>query len=88
MGKTPDRNGDSTSSVHAGERDRHFGNSVTTPIFQTSTFWFKNSQEVIDYQEGKTSREEYGRYGNPTWRAVERKLSELEGGEEAPDPGA
>ena len=36
----------------------------------------------MDYQEGLTTREEYGRYGNPTWRAVERKLSELEGGEE------
>jgi cystathionine gamma-synthase len=26
-------------------------------------------------------RDEYGRYGNPTWRAAERKLSELEGAE-------
>jgi len=58
-------------------------NAITTPIYQTSTFWFENSQEVIDYQEGKSKREEYGRYGNPTWRAVERKLSELEGGDES-----
>ncbi|MCG8592151.1 MAG: aminotransferase class I/II-fold pyridoxal phosphate-dependent enzyme, partial [Proteobacteria bacterium] len=49
---------------------------------QTSTFWFKNSQEVMDYHEGRTDREDYGRYGNPTWRAVERKLAQLEGGEE------
>ncbi|MDE0886716.1 MAG: aminotransferase class I/II-fold pyridoxal phosphate-dependent enzyme [Myxococcota bacterium] len=71
-----------TSSVHGGELRQQEANAITTPIYQTSTFWFKNSQEVMDYQEGKTSREEYGRYGNPTWRAVERKLSELEGGEE------
>ena len=74
--------GEATRSVHAGELRQQEANAITTPIYQTSTFWFKTSQEVIDYQEGKTQREEYGRYGNPTWRAVERKLSELEGGEE------
>jgi cystathionine gamma-synthase len=37
---------------------------------------------VTDYQEGKSKREEYGRYGNPTWRSVERKVTALEGGEE------
>ena len=83
MGKTPDRNGDSTRSVHAGERDHHVGDSVTTPIYQTSTFWFKNSAELCAFQEGRLAREEYGRYGNPTWSAVERKLCELEGGESA-----
>jgi len=74
--------GEATRSVHAGELRQQEANAITTPIYQTSTFWFQSSQEVIDYQEGKTQREEYGRYGNPTWRAVERKLSELEGGEE------
>ena len=83
MGKTPDRNGDSTRSVHAGERDHHVGDSVTTPIFQTSTFWFKDSAELCAFQEGRLTRQEYGRYGNPTWSAVERKLCELEGGESA-----
>ena len=76
------KRGAATSSVHGGELRQQEANAITTPIYQTSTFWFKNSREVMDYQEGKTDREEYGRYGNPTWRAVERKLSELEGGEE------
>jgi cystathionine gamma-synthase len=78
----PSNRAPATSSVHAGELRQQEANAITTPIYQTSTFWFKNSREVIDYQEGKTEREEYGRYGNPTWRAVERKLSALEGGEE------
>ena len=82
MENTPSKRGAATSSVHGGELRQQEANAITTPIYQTSTFWFKNSQEVMDYQEGKTDREEYGRYGNPTWRAVERKLSELEGGEE------
>jgi len=80
--KDPKDRGSATSSVHAGELRQQEANAITTPIYQTSTFWFRNSKEVTDYQEGKTNREEYGRYGNPTWRAVERKISALEGGEE------
>ena len=82
MDERPPERGAATRSVHAGELRQQEANAITTPIYQTSTFWFRNSREVIDYQEGKLDREEYGRYGNPTWRAVERKLSELEGGEE------
>jgi len=75
--------GAGTHSVHAGEWRQQEANAITTPIYQTSTFWFKDSKEVIDYQEGRLEREEYGRYGNPTWSTVERKLSALEGGEES-----
>lgn len=82
MEERPSKRGAATASVHGGELRQQEANAITTPIYQTSTFWFQNSQEVMDYQEGKTKREEYGRYGNPTWRAVERKLSELEGGDE------
>lgn len=82
MSDQPSKRGQATDSVHAGELRQQEAHAITTPIYQTSTFWFKDSKEVIDYNEGRTAREEYGRYGNPTWRSVERKLSELEGGEE------
>ncbi len=75
--------GESTRAVHSGERRHQSTSAITTPIYQTSTFWFPDSDEVIGYNEGRVIREEYGRYGNPTWKAVERKLSELEGGEES-----
>jgi cystathionine gamma-synthase len=75
--------GDSTRSVHGGEREHQQTEAITTPIYQTSTFWFEDSEILKAYQEGRSDREEYGRYGNPTWHAVERKLAELEGGEEA-----
>jgi len=81
MSKRPP--GDSTRAVHGGERARPQSDAVTTPIYQTATFWFPNSEELRAYQEGRLDREEYGRYGNPTWRAVERKLCELEGAEQA-----
>ncbi len=75
--------GDSTRAVHAGEREGRprVSDSLTTPIVQTATFWFRDTQEVIDYQEGRHESFEYGRYGNPTKRALEEKIRALEGGE-------
>lgn len=75
--------GDSTRSVHGGEREHRESDAITTPLFQTSTYTFSDSAQVRAYQEGRLVRDEYGRYGNPTWRAVERKLAALEGGEDA-----
>jgi len=79
----PASHGDSTRSVHGGERLQRESDAVTTPIYQTSTFWFRSSEELRAFQEGRLTRDEYGRYGNPTWRAVERKLCELESAEAA-----
>jgi cystathionine gamma-synthase len=83
MAKRPERPGDSTRAVHAGQRGAPESDAITTPIYQTATYWFRDSAELKAYQEGKLERDEYGRYGNPTWRAAERKLAELENGEEA-----
>ena len=75
--------GSSTRAVHGGEREGRprVSDALTTPIVQTATYWFRDTQEVIDYQEGRRSSFEYGRYGNPTVRTVEEKLMELEGAE-------
>jgi cystathionine gamma-synthase len=78
-----EKEGFSTKAVHAGEAREKAGNAVTTPIFQTATYTFRDSHELIEYMEGHVEREEYGRYGNPTQRVVERKLAALDGGEAA-----
>jgi cystathionine gamma-synthase len=44
---------------------------------------FDDTSALRDYFEGRTEREEYGRYGNPTVRAAERKLAALDGASEA-----
>lgn len=74
----------STSSVHAGERGGRprTADSLTTPIVQTATYTFKNTAELIAYQEGRYGSYEYGRYGNPTSKVVEEKLRILEGAED------
>ena len=51
---------------------------MTTPIVQTATYTFKNTQELIDYQEGRYGSYEYGRYGNPTVKALEDKIKAME----------
>jgi cystathionine gamma-synthase len=78
-----EKEGFSTRAVHAGEAREKADNAVTTPIFQTATYTFRDSHELIEYMEGHVEREEYGRYGNPTQRVVERKLAALDGGEAA-----
>jgi cystathionine gamma-synthase len=80
--------GVSTRSVHGGASRRKAFNALNTPIVQTATYTFGDTQELIDYMERKIwgdgdDREEYGRYGNPTVAAVERKLAALDSGEDS-----
>jgi cystathionine gamma-synthase len=75
--------GASTLAVHAGELRQKAVNSITDPIVCSATYTFANTRAVIDYLEKKEDREEYGRYGNPGEKVVERKIAALEGGEDA-----
>ena len=70
----------------AGERKEgrpKVSDALTTPIVCTSTYHFKDTDELIAYQEGRYGSFEYGRYGNPTTKACEEKIRQLEGGEDA-----
>jgi len=75
----PDTPGPSTLAVHAGEPREKPGHALATPIIQTATFTFADTQELKDHFDGKIERVEYGRYGNPTQRIAETKLAALEG---------
>ncbi len=71
-----------TIAVHGGEARPKLGNALATPIVQTATYTFANTAELCDHFEHRIEREEYGRYGNPTQRIAEQKLSQLEGAED------
>jgi cystathionine gamma-synthase len=71
-----------TIAVHGGEARPKLGNALATPIVQTATYTFANTDELRDHFERRIEREEYGRYGNPTQRIAEQKLAELEGAED------
>lgn len=70
--------GFSTRAVHGGDDRDLPQRSLTYPIFQTSTYWFKDTAELCKYMDGDLEREEYGRYGNLTVKAAEQKLASLE----------
>ena len=75
----------STRSVHSGEGRDPLTGSITTPIYQTSNFTFENTKALIDVITEEKEGYVYTRYGNPTTRAAERKIAELEGVEDAED---
>lgn len=89
MNNSPSTNyASSTSAVHAGEKRFRAHHSLTVPIVQTAVYTFDTAHALRDYTEERMfwdqiEREEYGRYGNPTVRAVEAKLAELDKGEDA-----
>ena len=68
-----------TQLVHAGAAKDPSG-SVVTPIYQTSTFAFENTQVGADRFAGKADGFIYTRIGNPTIRALEECVAELEEG--------
>ncbi len=78
--------GESTKAIHGPGRKPKAYHAVSTPIVQTSNFYFDSTDEVLEYMQekakGKYIREaEYGRYGNPTQWEAERKLAAIEGAE-------
>jgi cystathionine gamma-synthase len=75
--------GPSTLAVHAGESRQKAVNSITDPIVCAATYTFESTHAVIEFIEQKQDREEYGRYGNPGEKVVERKLAALDAGEDA-----
>ncbi|MGH7601661.1 MAG: trans-sulfuration enzyme family protein, partial [bacterium] len=61
-----------TLSIHTGVYKDSTFNSVTTPIYPSSTFRFEDI--------GKTKGYDYSRTSNPTRKALEENLAALEGG--------
>lgn len=71
--------GFNTKLIHAGDIHDELG-SVVTPIYQTTTFAFKNAKHGADCFAGKDPGFIYTRIGNPTIDAFENKMAELENG--------
>ena len=63
-----------TKQIHAGVEPDPTTGSILTPIYQTTTY----VQESVDRYLSKGYS--YSRSGNPTVRALEKKITELEGG--------
>ena len=72
-----------TRCVHLGDVTDAFG-SPHTLTYNTTTFGFKSTADILDVVEGRKSGPLYSRYGlNPSILSIEEKLAGLEGAEAA-----
>ncbi|MCL5991911.1 MAG: PLP-dependent aspartate aminotransferase family protein [Bacteroidetes bacterium] len=71
-----------TKCVHAGTKEDQYG-SVITPIYQVSTFKFKNANHGARLFSGEEDGYIYTRMRNPTIEALEDSIAILEGGAKA-----
>lgn len=72
-----------TACVHAGVDSVDPYRPVTTPIYETSTFAFRDADHGADLFAGRADGPIYTRMGNPTVEALEHALAALEGGSAA-----
>ena len=72
--------GFSTRTIHAGAlKNDQFG-ALTTPIYQTTTYEFANTEQGIRRFKGEDTGYVYSRSGNPTTAVLEEKVAAIEGG--------
>ena len=70
-----------TIALHAGyDGDRTNTRAATTPIYQTTSFTFDNTQHGADLFDLKVPGNIYTRIMNPTNAVLEERLAQLEGG--------
>lgn len=70
-----------TRQLHIGQEDYdHATDSRAVPIYQTSSFVFRNSQHAADRFGLKDQGNIYGRLTNPTEDIFEQRIANLEGG--------
>jgi len=75
------QHGFETNVIHGGYDSKEFLGSLSTPIFQTSTFTFDSAEQGEKRFAGEEDGFIYSRLGNPTVRALEERIALLEGGE-------
>ena len=71
--------GINTKFIHAGHKPDATG-AVNVPIYQSSTFAFRNAAHGAALFAGEEDGFIYTRIGNPTIRALEENVAELENG--------
>jgi cystathionine beta-lyase/cystathionine gamma-synthase len=75
--------GSSTTLIHSGEGQFTHVASLTTPIFETTTYVFESADAVRKYNEGTSGQFLYSRYENPTVMSAEAKIAAADGAERA-----
>ncbi len=72
--------GFTTQTIHSGTLQNDQFGALTTPIYQTTTFRFENTDQGINRFKKEEPGYVYTRSGNPTTTVLEEKVAALEGG--------
>lgn len=72
-----------TAVVHKGYDSSQHHDSLSIPLYQTSTFAFSSAEQGERRFAGEETGNIYSRLGNPTVRVVEERIAELENGQSA-----
>ncbi|MEI3612017.1 methionine gamma-lyase [Pseudogracilibacillus sp. SO30301A] len=70
-----------TAVVHEGYDAKEMLGSLSTPLFQTSTYEFQSAEHGERSFLGEEDGYIYTRLGNPTVQVLEKRIAELEGAE-------
>ncbi|HLR59229.1 MAG TPA: methionine gamma-lyase [Pseudogracilibacillus sp.] len=71
-----------TNAIHEGYADKDHLGSLSTPIFQTSTYEFDSAEHGAACFAGESDGYIYSRLGNPTVRVLEERIASLENAEQ------
>lgn len=72
-----------TTLIHEGYSSKEFSDSLSPPIFQSSTYVFDTAEQGEMRFRGEEKGFIYSRLGNPTVRILEERMAVLEKGEAA-----
>jgi methionine-gamma-lyase len=72
-----------TKAIHAGYDSKNHLDSLTPPIYQTSTFTFSSLQQGANRFAGVEDGYIYSRLANPTVTVLEERMAQLEEGDAA-----
>lgn len=70
-----------TAVIHEGYDAKEMLGSLTTPLFQTSTYTFDSAEQGERRFSGEEAGYVYSRLGNPTVSVLEARIAALENGE-------
>lgn len=80
MSATDNYRGFDTLALHAGQEPDAATGSRAVPIYQTTSFVFKDTDQAANRFALKEGGPIYGRLTNPTWDVLEARIAALEGG--------
>lgn len=69
-----------TQAIHSGYEDEATTRSVAVPIYQTTSYSFRDTQHGADLFDLKEPGNIYTRIMNPTSSVLEQRVAEMEGG--------